>query len=335
MNKQMGRIALIVAVVALATTVAISWGNEGHMAVNKVAAQKVPADMPQVLKQQADYVAYNGPEPDRWREKLESTLKYAQEPDHFMDMEYVGWMKELPKDRYLFIRAIYEHRIADPKDATDLMYPEKIGFQPYATVEVYDKLKVAFREYRKAQKEGRSTSEAERNIAYYAGWLGHYVADGANPLHTTKNYNGWTDANPNGYTTDKDIHWKMEGPLIGRILATGVTFDDLVGAPKKLDRPFEDYVAYLRESQTKVEQVYRLEKACGFEGNGTSEAREFLRQQLGRGAQMLLNMWYTAWVESAVEPPAYVPPKRESKVDARPCAQKSVKNESAVPVGKK
>jgi hypothetical protein len=322
MRKNIGRVVFVAMLVALLTTIAISWGNEGHLAINKIAAQKIPADMPQVIKQQADYVSYNGPEPDRWREKSEATLKYAQEPDHFMDMEYVDWMKQLPADRYLFIRAIYEHRAAVPADATEMMYPEKIGFQPYATIEVYGKLKVAFREYRKAQKEGRSTADAERNITYYAGWLGHYVADGSNPLHATRNYNGWVDANPNGYATDHEIHWKMEGPIIGRILQSGVKFDDLVGAPKKLDKPFDDYVAYLRESQTKAEDVYKLEKACGFEGNGSSEAREFLRQQLGRGAQMLLNMWHTAWVESAVEPPPYVAPKREAKTpDTRPCAQ--------------
>jgi hypothetical protein len=71
-----------------------------------------------------------------------------------------------------------------------------------------------------------------------------------------------------------------------------------------------------------VEEVYKLEKACGFEGKASPEAREFLRQQLGRGAQMLLNLWYTAWIESAVEPPPYVAPKREAKTpDTRPCAQ--------------
>lgn len=322
MRKNIGRVVFVAVIVALCTTIAISWGNEGHMAINKIAAMRIPAEMPQVIKQQADYISYNGPEPDRWREKSESTLKYAQEPDHFMDMEYVDWMKQLPADRYLFIRAIYQHRAADPANAAEMIYPEKIGFQPYATIEVYDKLKVGFREFRRAQKEGRSTADAERNIAYYAGWLGHYVADGSNPLHTTKNYNGWVDANPNGYTTEHDIHWKMEGPLIGRILQSGIKFEGLVGAPKKLDKPFEDYVAYLRESQSKVEQVYRLEKACGFEGNASPEAREFLRQQLGRGAQMLLNLWYTAWVESAVEPPPYVAPKREAKApDTRPCAQ--------------
>jgi len=33
----------------------------------------------------------------------------------------------------------------------------------------------------------------EHKIVFYAGWLGHYVGDGSQPLHTTIHYNGWVD----------------------------------------------------------------------------------------------------------------------------------------------
>jgi hypothetical protein len=309
--------ALLVVLVPL---IATTWGNEGHVAVNRVAAQKLPADMPAFLKNAGEHLAYLGPEPDRWREKLEPQLKYAQEPDHFMDMEMVDWMDKLPSDRYLFIRAVYDHRAADPKQATPEMLPEKVGLLPYATMEIYGRLKVAFREYRKAQKEGRSTADAEADAIFYAGWLGHYVADGSNPLHTTVNYNGWVGPNPNHYdTTSKSIHWRMEGPFVGRNLAK-LDFSNLVTAPKKLDSPFDDFVVYLRSSQKDVEKVYQLDKQCGFDGEGTSESREFIRQRLAAGAQMLANLWYTAWVQSAVEPEPYR--GGGERVAARQCEQK-------------
>jgi hypothetical protein len=261
--------------------------------------------MPAFLKNAADRLAYIGPEPDRWREKSEPQLKYSQEPDHFMDMELVDWMGgKLPPDRYGFIRAVYQHRAADPKNAMPDTYPEKIGFLPYATLEVYERLKVAFREYRKAHKEGRSTADAEANAIYYAGWLGHYVADGSQPLHTTVHYNGWVGANPNGYDTGKTIHWRMEGPFVGQNMAK-LQFADLVTPAKKLNDPFDDFVACLRTSQKEVEMVYQLDNQCGFEGEGTEESRNFIRHRLAAGAQMLADMWYTAWVESAVEPPPY------------------------------
>ncbi len=47
----------------------------------------------------------------------------------------------------------------------------------------------------------------------------------------------------------------------------------------------------------------------GFDGKGTAESREFIRHQLGRGAQMLLNLWYTAWLDSAQEPESHEKPK--------------------------
>ena len=234
-----------------------------------------------------------------------------------MDMELTDWMGKLPADRYLFIRAIYDHRAADPKFAAPDMFPEKIGFLPYQTLEVYGRLKVAFREFRKAQKEGRSTSDAEADVIYYAGWLGHYVGDGANPLHTTVQYNGWNGPNPNKYDTTKTIHWRMEGPFVGRNMAK-LDFSSLVKAPTKLNDPFADFIAYLRESQKNVETVYQLDVKCGFDGEGTAESREFIRQRLAAGAQMLANMWYTAWVESAVEPEPY---KGTDRATPRQCEQ--------------
>ena len=89
---------------------------------------------------------------------------------------------------------------------------------------------------------------------------------------------------------------------------------DLVGTPRHLERPFEDYVSYLRESQSKIERAYELEKLCGFDGKGTPESREFIRQQLACGSQMLLNMWYTAWIDSANDPEPWHGEKREPRV---------------------
>jgi hypothetical protein len=77
-------------------------------------------------------------------------------------------------------------------------------------------------------------------------------------------------------------------------------FAGLVKNPEKVDDPFAGYLAYLRRSNTLVEDVYKLEKAGGFTGKGTPEAFDFTTRRLAAGSQMLLNLWYTAWLESAV-----------------------------------
>jgi hypothetical protein len=76
-----------------------------------------------------------------------------------------------------------------------------------------------------------------------------------------------------------------------------------------LDDPFAAYLQYLRDSHALVEKVYQLEKAGGFGGEGTDESRQFIRQRLAAGATMLRDLWYTAWLQSAVDPPPYTPPK--------------------------
>jgi hypothetical protein len=275
-----------------------------------VAAEKLPLDVPSFLRDGADQLAYLGPEPDRWRERSELALKLSQDPDHYINLERLDGMTLLP-DRYSFYLQLYEKREKMP-GKPDYLLPEKMGLQPYIATEVYERLVVAFREYRHALLEHRNPEFAERNAIFYGGWLGHYVGDGSNPLHTTIQYNGWVGPNPNGYTTANTIHWKMEGTFVAANQKQ-LQFIDLVPAsPRLLADPFQDYLNYLRASHQYVEKVYQLEKAGEFDGEGTSESREFIRQRLAAGAQMLRDMWYSAWMQSAQDPPPNTRPKPAS-----------------------
>ena len=211
-------------------------------------------------------------------------------------MERVDWMDRLPANRYEFYRLLYEKRATLKEHADDLL-PERVGLQPYITIEIYERLKGAFRQYRQLKAEKKRTDAVENDIVFYAGWLGHYVADGANPMHTTIQYNGWVGDNPNGYTTARDFHARFESVFVNANLAR-LQIADLIHAPVQLQDPFQDYIHYLKDSQALVEKSYQLEKAGGFNGEGTPESVEFVRQRLAAGCQMLLNLWYTAWLES-------------------------------------
>jgi hypothetical protein len=303
---------LLIALVLLQSDAAFAWGNEGHVYVNRVAALKIPSDMPRFLRRAVAEIAYLGPEPDRWRNPSEFALKNAQEPDHFIDLERVDWLDPLPKGRYEFYKKLYEKRAATTDHADDYL-PEHVGLQPYIVMEVYGRLKAAFREYRKLKAAQQSTAPVEQAIIFYAGWLGHYVADGSQPLHTTIQYNGWVGPNPNGYTTQHDIHAKFETAYVGANIVAR-NFAGLVHAPERLDDPFTRYVAYLKQSNGLVEDVYKLEKAGGFRDKGSPEAFEFTTRRLAAGSQMLLNLWYTAWLESAdLTPGAKTPTSPEKK----------------------
>jgi hypothetical protein len=296
---------LLIAVFLTRSETVAAWGNEGHVYVNRVAATKIPVAMPLFLRQAVVDIAYLGPEPDRWRNPGEFALKNAQEPDHFIDLERVAWLAPLPQGRYEFYRKLYEKRAATTDHPDDYL-PEHVGLQPYIVMEIYGRLKESFREYRQLKASHKPTLAVQQAIIFYAGWLGHYVADGSQPLHTTIQYNGWVGSNPKGYTTEHGIHAQFESTYVAANI-TAKNFAGLVHAPVRLDDPFARYVAYLKESNGLVESVYAIEKAGGFAGKGSPEAFDFATHRLATGSQMLLNLWYTAWLESASGP---VPTKR-------------------------
>ena len=303
----------LIALFLLQSIAACAWGNEGHVAINRVAAEKIPASMPRFLRRAVGEIAYLGPEPDRWRSPTEFALKNAQEPDHFIDLERVAWLDPLPAGRYEFYRKLYDKRaaaLAHPNEAAnehpDDYLPERVGLQPYITMEVYGRLKAAFREYRQRLASHQPTQAVQQAIIFYAGWLGHYVADGSQPLHTTIHYNGWVGPNPNGYTTQHGIHAQFETAYVAANI-TAKDFAGLVNPPARLADPFAGYIAYLKESNGLVERVYALEKAGGYTGKGSPAAFDFTTHRLAAGSQMLLNLWYTAWLESAQPIPEHAP----------------------------
>jgi hypothetical protein len=297
------------ALVLMQSQAVVAWGNEGHVAINRVAAEKIPVTMPRFLRRAVGEIAYLGPEPDRWRSPSEFALKNSQEPDHFIDLERVSWLDPFPPGRYEFYRKLYDKRastIAHPdNDQPDDYLPERVGLQPYITMEIYGRLKAAFREYRQRLASHQPTQAAQQAIIFYAGWLGHYVADGSQPLHTTIQYNGWVGPNPNGYTTQHGIHAQFETAYVARNIAAK-DFAGLVKSPERLDDPFARYIGYLKQSNGLVDNFYALDKAGGFRGKGSPAAFDFTTGRLAAGSQMLLDLWYTAWLESVLPVPDHV-----------------------------
>jgi len=241
----------------IAVQSAFAWGTDGHMMINRLAGEFLPSDIPAFLRTPTavDVLEYYGPEPDRWRSTAEPELNAAQAPEHFIDLEWADLAGPLPRDRYDYIRAL---AAAQAKHPDIPLTPEKVGLQPYVTSEVYERLQSAFRDYRALLAAKKDTKPSECEITFLAGWLGHYVGDGSMPLHTSIQYNGWTGPNPNGYTTEHHIHSLFESQFVH----ANVTIADvapLVAASKPvvLGNVFNDYVAYLRHSNTLERQPAR------------------------------------------------------------------------------
>jgi hypothetical protein len=267
-----------------------AWGEEGHRYINRVAAEHLPDDVPPFLKAASARLTFLGPEPDRWRDgkELYKALGEVNAPDHFIDIDKPEDFSALPNDRYqyaVWLRA----QGKDPKD---------IGYLPYAILEGYQKMQVLFRMWREPQ-HAAEREQIEQNIVYYAGVLGHYVADGSQPLHASIHYNGWsTSANPENFTREP-LHWRFEGEYV-KAQIKAEDFSGLVKPARRLNDPFADIVSYLLESHRLAAEVYRMDKTARWEpSNRTPASKQFVAERLAAGSQMLVNLWYTAWMNSA------------------------------------
>ena len=303
---------------ALIVPQAFAWGSDGHRMIAHAAAVALPADVPAFLKtpETIATLEYLTVEPDeRWRQSdAEPELSAAQAPEHYINLETADLVGPLPRRRYDFLRALDAAQKTHPDMAANLT--EKVGLQPWVTNEVWERLKAAFREYRKETAAKQDTHAVELTIIFYTGWLSHYVGDGSMPLHTSIQYNGWTGPNPNGYSTEHKIHSQFESTFVHANIVRG-DFQSLIpAAPRTIGDEFDDYLAYLRHSNTLVEQTYILFKAGGFTGTGTPEGKAFTDERLAAGAAQLRDMIVAAWVQSALPVKQYVSP--ETKIPRPP-----------------
>lgn len=300
-------IGFVVVLVALSTAdVPVrAWGVRAHTWINRVAVRTLPADGPVFLKAHEDWIAYLSVIPDTWRRPSEPFLKMLEDPNHGWFKEQFAFMTEIPRSRYEFVLKLYdEHRrlaaAGDP--AAALTNVRWTGTMAYAAAEGYERMVTGMRTYRDLQKRGEDTRFAELEVAYAMGWTGHYTADGAQPLHDTVHHDGWQGANPQGFTTDPRVHGVFETRFVDLMQLEGRDIEPRVGTPRLLADPFTAIVAHLDEAGRHTEQVYRLEKAGALADRDNAEARALVVQQTARGAALLRDLAYTAWVRSGAPP---------------------------------
>jgi hypothetical protein len=179
--------------------------------------------------------------------------------------------------------------------------PSTAGFVPWRIAELTEQLTTEWRIWRTTRAGSPERAQAEREIVETAGLLSHYVADGAQPLHATSHFNGWADAdNPNGYTNDCDTHSRFETWFVDRA-ATTEEVVPRVAPVNIVSDAFTTAVALLRESNARVDDVYRLDKSGGFDPMKPvrADAKAFTLDRLATGAGLLRDLWVSAWRNSA------------------------------------
>lgn len=275
---------------------AFAWGDAGHRMIGLAAAQKMPAETPAFFRVASQQLSYLNPEPDRWKDRAERALDPALEastsPEHYIDMDLVA-----PAVLAAALRAPNRYAFADTLRAAGAAV-STVGFLPFEMLELAQKLRGDFRLWRIAPD---STVRAwiEARIIDDAGILGHYVADGSNPHHTTKNHNGWVGDNPKEFTVDKTFHSRFESQYVQGQIKLPDVLGGMQSSPRVFPNLRDAVIAYLNTSFGELERLYEIDKAAPFQPDATTpEQKAFATARLAAGAEMLRDVWWTAWVTS-------------------------------------
>jgi hypothetical protein len=302
-----------------------AWGIRGHTVANLAAADGIPADGPVFLKTQKAYIGHLGTIPDTWRSPSEPYLRISEDANHGWYTEGFDFIPEPPHSRTEFMLRVYDEYLKtkskDP-DRAKLLNIRYTGLQAYSIMEGYERMKAGMRLYRAVtnpeQSEGANIGKTyaaispllrdpaqvaqmlATDIAFYMGWVGHYVADASQPLHNSIHHDGWSGPDPKGYTRDPKIHGRFESQYVDLI---AVTEEDVEKYMRKEPRHLEDvWRAVLNHSldaRDSTEDVYRLDLRGAFQKKDDAEAKELVCKRLAAGASFLRDLAYTAWIESA------------------------------------
>jgi hypothetical protein len=281
-----------------------AWGPRAHRAINRAALDALATDGLGFLKPHAEYAVFRAPLPDLWRRPAEPFAKMFEDPNHGWFREQFAFLKEIPRSRYEFALALYKERerikAEDPASA-QLMNIRWTGTLPYAAMESFERLQATFRVYRMTSDE-KTKELLAREAAHHIGDLGHYLGDGAQPLHVSIHHDGWQGPNPKGYSTDPRIHGKMESTYVDLIELEASDLTPKLGQAQRLADPFASVIEHLDNALADVEFVYQLEKQDAWVDKNHAAARGLIHKTCANAARLLRDMIHTAWLNSATAP---------------------------------
>jgi hypothetical protein len=301
-----------------------AWDYENHYVINQLAVASLGTNFPAFVREPAaaGRIAFLAGEPDRWRNMQDLAIKHVNGPDHYMDVEELadyGLKPEtLPLFRYDFVAQLALIRKANPQKFHPAGNDEDhtralVGLLPWGITENFGKLKSGFSYLKTFEQDGGTAEEianAQANIVYVMGVMGHLVGDASQPLHTTIHHHGWVGENPKGYTTARGFHSWIDGGYMLKVGGASCSalkeklhpaqLVNLNGHVAKPDEMFQAVMAFLVEQNKQVEPLYQLEKEGKLSGDGDKgrEGKSFLEAQMLKSAQLLGDLWFTAWQQA-------------------------------------
>jgi len=182
------------------------------------------------------------------------------------------------------------------------------GTLPYAVLEGYGRLVADMRLMRALRLMGENPTPFKIDTAFLVAWMGHYIADGSQPLHVSIHHDGWVGPNPAHYTRDPAVHGRFKTDYVNLI---GFSVDAIVPHLAPVAHQQGDVLtavhAYLDRAYRDVETVYRLDRDGALRDASNREARSLVYEHCAAASAMQRDLVTRAWRESALSPPSASP----------------------------
>ncbi len=249
-----------------------AWGYKAHKKINLNGASNLPAQMSFLSPNWTNIVTLHCSDADYRKDTVPD-----EEPRHYIDIDNYPEFLESNCIPEVYDSVLQIH---------GLNWVILQGILPWATEITFDSLKSCF------QRKDWNRS------ALFAADLGHYVGDGHQPLHITRNYNGQ-------YTGQDGIHSRYESKMINR-------YDGQITYPAdsvQMIGKVRAYIfSYIYMNYTLLDSILAADSyAHTIAGNVTSDAYyQALWSKCGaftidlyrRASKSLADLIYTAWVQA-------------------------------------
>ena len=271
-SKSKEILLIVLLIFSIAIKPALAWGDEGHKIINKMSVKFFPPEMKAFIAWQ-NYLAEHAPDPDN-RKKTDKT----ESPKHFIDID--------------FYKEFNAGKMIENEDSLISEYGKsevvKNGILPWATLESFQNLTKAFKDH--------NTNDALK----YAADLGHYVADGHQPMHTVVNYNGQL-------TDQKGVHARYEINMVDDHLPELEKCFQPIAAPYVKD-PEKFIFNYISDANSVCEVLFDADNLAYKESTSRrsdeyyklmwSRTGYITEVQFNHAAEDLASLIYTAWVNA-------------------------------------
>ncbi|MBU2636148.1 MAG: T9SS type A sorting domain-containing protein [Bacteroidetes bacterium] len=272
------KIAILFFTFVLSIQNVLAWGSTGHKIINRKAPMQLPSLM---SKFKSDSLFYEAHASDADYRKVSGDTTFAAEYyRHYLDIDEYPNFYNLPRNLDSLIK-LYGWDTVKSR-----------GTNPWFTKYFLDSLTAQL-------ARGDSIK-----VKQTASDLGHYVADGHQPLHCTFNYDGQ-------FTGNNGIHSRYETTLLDYFQS------QIVISPASIQyvsSPIDYIFEYIYYSQSFVDSIMLADNyaktVSGWGGSGTAPAsyynalwertQSFTKDMFQRATVALASLWYTAYVNAGL-----------------------------------